>query len=201
MGGRHLGRPGGQRSCLGFRLGGAARADLSGLACGARASPIEPAALDCLIDRLSATRAGVGGGSRRGAEGAIRLPPSLPRRRGIVGLRRCSALCVRPAPRRSRRPSAIVETAMLSRCRCRPCAGPRRARWRSRRPGGRRPRSGRTNSATPCRTSRSSRSDWRGPCRRYRAPSHGRAHRAPCACRSSDRRRRARPKAACRASR
>lgn len=48
----------GQRSCIGFRLARTARAALSGLACGSRAAPIEPAALDCLIDRLSATRAG-----------------------------------------------------------------------------------------------------------------------------------------------
>ena len=35
------------------------------------------------------------------------------------------------------------------------------------------------------RTSRSSRSDWRGPCRRCRAPSRAPARRAPCACRSA----------------
>ena len=36
-------------------------------------------------------------------------------------------------------------------------------------------------------TTRSSRSGWRGPCRRYREPSRARARRAPCAGRSSDR--------------
>ncbi len=41
----------------------------------------------------------------------------------------------------------------------------------------------RTNSAAPCRTRRSSRSGWRVPCRRCRAPTRGPVRRAPCACR------------------
>ena len=40
----------------------------------------------------------------------------------------------------------------------------------------------RTNSAAPCRTTRSSRSGWRCPCRRCRAPSRAPARTAPCAC-------------------
>ena len=59
----------------------------------------------------------------------------------------------------------------------------------------------RRNSGAPWRRTRASRSGWRCPCRRCPAPSRAPARRAPGAFRSSRRARRARPTAACRASR
>jgi hypothetical protein len=72
----------GQRSCIGFRLARTARAELSGLACGPHASPIEPATLDCLIDRLSATRAGAEAGLGEALRGD---PPTATACRGVAG--------------------------------------------------------------------------------------------------------------------
>jgi hypothetical protein len=54
-----LSGPTGERSCLGFRLARTAAFDLSGLACGGHGAPLDPVALECLIDRLSATSAGL----------------------------------------------------------------------------------------------------------------------------------------------
>jgi hypothetical protein len=53
--------PNGERSCLGFRFARAAEVELSGLACEGRDS-LDPVALGCLIDRLSATSAGLEAG-------------------------------------------------------------------------------------------------------------------------------------------
>lgn len=66
---------GGERSCIGFRLQRGAQAELSGLACGARAAPIlDPAALGCLLDRLSVTQAGMEAGLGEALSGD--LPPA-----------------------------------------------------------------------------------------------------------------------------
>ncbi len=72
----------GQRSCIGFRLARSARVELSGLACGPHASPIEPATLDCLIDRLSTTRAGAEAGL---GETLRSDPPAAIACRGFAG--------------------------------------------------------------------------------------------------------------------
>jgi hypothetical protein len=48
----------GERRCLGFRLAGAPRLDLFGLACGARGAMLDQAALGRMIDRLAPTALG-----------------------------------------------------------------------------------------------------------------------------------------------
>jgi hypothetical protein len=57
-----LSGPNGERSCLGFRFARTATIDLSGLACGGHGSPLDAVAFGCLIDRLSATAAGMEAG-------------------------------------------------------------------------------------------------------------------------------------------
>jgi hypothetical protein len=52
----------GERPCLGFRTTRAAAIDLSGFACGGRGAPLDRAALECLIDRLDPTKAGLESG-------------------------------------------------------------------------------------------------------------------------------------------
>jgi hypothetical protein len=77
-----LSGPGGERSCVGFRLARGARAELSGLACGARASPVDSAALGCLLDRLSTTREGREAGLGDALNGD---PPRPTACRGVAG--------------------------------------------------------------------------------------------------------------------
>jgi len=77
-----LSGPGGERSCLGFRFARGARAELAGLACGAHASPVGPAALGCLIDRLSTTREGKEAGLGEALNGD---PPRPAACRGVMG--------------------------------------------------------------------------------------------------------------------
>lgn len=57
-----LSGPRAERACAGFRLAGATTVELSGIACGARGGAIDPAALARLIERLSATAAGLQAG-------------------------------------------------------------------------------------------------------------------------------------------
>ncbi|MGO8799759.1 MAG: hypothetical protein ACLQE9_15585 [Roseiarcus sp.] len=57
-----LSGPGGDRSCLGFRLARTAEIEIAGLACGGRTAPLDAVALGCLIDRLFPTTAGLQAG-------------------------------------------------------------------------------------------------------------------------------------------
>ncbi|MGD0723015.1 MAG: hypothetical protein ABR970_18430 [Roseiarcus sp.] len=57
-----LAGPRAERACTGFRLAGAPTVELSGIACGAHGGTIDPAALARLIERLSATTAGLQAG-------------------------------------------------------------------------------------------------------------------------------------------
>jgi hypothetical protein len=77
-----LSGPGGEHSCLGFRFARGARVELAGLACGAHASPVGPAALGCLIDRLSTTPAGMAAGLGEALNGD---PPRPAACRGVAG--------------------------------------------------------------------------------------------------------------------
>ncbi|HLW91489.1 MAG TPA: hypothetical protein VKS78_09340 [Roseiarcus sp.] len=51
-----------RRDCIGFRLASDGRVDISGMACGAAGKPIERQTLDCFLERLRATPAGVAKG-------------------------------------------------------------------------------------------------------------------------------------------
>ena len=52
----------GERTCIGFRFAGSRQVDLSGLACGTRSAPLDAGSFVHLIDRLSATDAGMEAG-------------------------------------------------------------------------------------------------------------------------------------------
>jgi hypothetical protein len=65
-----------ERLCLGFRLARTGDMDLSGLACGGHGLPLDVVGLGCLVDRLSATTAGLESGlgeifRRDAAQGAV----------------------------------------------------------------------------------------------------------------------------------
>ena len=63
-----------ERNCLGFRLLASGENELSGLACGASDAPFDRPRLECLIDALSLTEAGV-------SAGLSELLPGAPTRR------------------------------------------------------------------------------------------------------------------------
>jgi len=75
-----LSGPDGERSCLGFRFAQVAAIDLSGLACGGHGAPLDPVALGCLLDRLSATSAGL----EAGLGEVLKSDPSRPKACGRV---------------------------------------------------------------------------------------------------------------------